>query len=66
MTGILSRAQHQQAGTALTSPEQLRDKTAKPQRAELEVMCTRGLCSCMGFPPSHGQNYTMRQEILKE
>lgn len=67
--GILSRAQQrgeQQEGAALTSLEEHRDKLLTPQGAGLEVMCMRGLCSNMDYPPTHNQKYSMQYEILKE
>lgn len=67
-TGILSRApqREEQEGAALTSLGEHRDKSVTPQGAGLEVMCMRGLCSYMDYPPSHNQKYAMHYEILKE
>lgn len=69
--GLASLAELQRPpgeGTALTRLQDHRNQGNKLQGAQQihEVMCMGGLCSCMGFPPCHNQNYAMCQEILKE
>lgn len=68
MTGILSRAPETTRRGHCPNHSTRSQKSGKLQGAQQihEVMCMGGLCSCMGFPPCHNQNYAVCQEILKE